>query len=450
MNSMNFVLDSQYEARSNDNGPMSDPNALPDSGDFEPNQDRFAPPAEGNEAPVSAAENGSGLPPQQYPATAPSEAPWGGSSVPPGYGQIPPGYSQQPGYQEQQGYGQPQGYGQQSGYGQPQAGSWGAPSYQTGPTPPVIPFRPLSIGDLFQGTFAAIRSNPKVIFTFSIVTMAVVGLVVGLADAFALQRFPSWDSTFTDPNSFDPSGSFWGVSLTGPLLFTQVAVSLLQAAATVLLTGMLVLAVSNAIVGANRDLKGTWEQLKPRFWRLVGTTILVGLIVGAVLIVMVIPVLIATAFTITSDGGYALLGLLIFALIIGAVVVMIWLAVRLYFATMCVVVENISPTDALKRSWQLTKGSSWRILGRVILMLLVVGTATSLLSGTVGAVSMALFGLSSSTWLAAFLTTFLSSIVSGLVQPVSAAYGALMYVDERIRKEGLAPRLQAALVSNQR
>lgn len=329
-------------------------------------------------------------------------------------------------------------------YGSAQGG-WDQGPHSTGPKPPVVPFRPISIGDLFEGTFAAIRSNPKVMFTFSLVTMAIVGTIAGIANAFVFENLPDWADGF-DPTVLDPGSS---PMMTLPTLSLQLVISVLQAAAAMLITGMLVLSVTNAVVGLNNDMTKTWGQLRPRFWNLVGTTLLVGLIIGGIAVIGVIGItlLIVAISSAIGDPGL-FLGITVLLMIPVFIAVIIWLSIRLYFATMCAVVEDVSPTRALARSWNLTKGSFWRILGRVTLMILVVGAASSILSGAITAVVIGLLSFLDASWIIGLVSTLLGALVSGLVQPVTAAFSSLMYVDERVRKEGLAPRLQAALDAN--
>lgn len=416
---------------------MSDPNVPQEPQPSSPEQGRFAPPGSASPSdwntPLEPASPQSPIPPQsQYnPGPDPQgvrqgQQGWGTPSAPPGYGQLPPYAGQAP----------------DASYS----------GYQFGPKPPVIPFHPLTIGDLFQGTFAAIRSNPKVMFVFSIAVMAVVGLVAAIANTFVAWQFPQW----IDWMDFDPgldSNNYGPGAFSLPAMSIEMVVGLIQTGATMLIAGMLVLAVTNAVVGANRDLKGTWEQLKPKFWRLVGTSLLVGLIIGGVAVIGVIALFVVIATTIiadSSDSPGTLLGLLILLLIPIFIAVVLWLTVRLYFATMCTVVEDVSPTRALQRSWQLTKGSFWRVLGRLLLMTIVVGAASSVLTGAINMIFTALLGAANAPWALMFVvTSVVASLVTGLVQPVSASYNSLMYVDERIRKEGLGPRLQAALDANQ-
>ena len=133
--------------------------------------------------------------------------------------------------------------------------------------------------------------------------------------------------------------------------------------------------------------------------------------------------------------------MLLYVLAVPAVI--LWLSVRLYFPTMVAVVEETSPIVALKRSWQLTSGSFWRIFGRLLLLFAAMGTATGILSGVVGLIGGSIPGA-----FGASLTVFLVSLISGLMMPFSASYDSLMYVDARMRAEDLGPVLESAWKAN--
>lgn len=325
----------------------------------------------------------------------------------------------------------------------PPQGGW----TPAGPVAPVIPLRPLSLGDLFSGTFAAIRSNPKVMFTISLGVMAVVGVLTAIIDAVVMIGVPSWtDLLQSGPDALESMIYDSGFAYLLPTSLVQTVMSLVQAAASLLVAGMLVLAVTNAVVDGNRDLQGTWEQLKPRFWSLVGTALLVYLIMLGVGVatVLLVALLIGLAFASSAVvvGVFAIL-----LLVPATIALLIWLAVRLYFATMISVVEGASPVTALGRSWKLTGGAFWRCFGRFALLVLVMGVIMGILSGIVSAIIVLITGFAP-VWIGSAISALVLALLSGLALPVSGSYTALMYVDERMRSEGLAPRLQAALDEN--
>src|SRR6266700_7483461 len=101
------------------------------------------------------------------PGWTPPEQGAGSSPTPP-----PPGYG---GYG---GSGQappPPGYGGYGGYGGPWPppgyGGYGAPWPPPAPKPGVIPLRPVSMGEILDGSIATIRRNPKATLGFTAVVM---------------------------------------------------------------------------------------------------------------------------------------------------------------------------------------------------------------------------------------------------------------------------------------
>ncbi len=316
-------------------------------------------------------------------------------------------------------------------------------SYGQAP-PPVIPFHPLNIGELFSGTFAAIRSNPKVMFTFSVVTMMVVGLITGIVNAVLTSTVNLSEILFVEPEGEEILIAQMGTENATWYAVLQPLQGVFSSGAGLLISGMLILAVTGAVVDLNRTVKGTWAALKPRFWPLVGTTILSGLIIFAVSAVGALAIVLMGTFLAPMGGVIVMVIVPIAVALIGLI---IWVSVRLFMAPMITVVEEVAPVRSLKRSWEVTAGGFWRLFGRLLLLGLVAGAATSLMAGVVSLVFLLLLS-SAPLWLTAVLLSVALSAVAGLVHPVTSAYTALMYVDERIRKEDLAPSLEEALAAN--
>src|SRR5205807_1271709 len=120
-----------------------------------------------------------GYPPPGYqgdPAPAYQGYPPPGYPPPPGYGGPPPGYWPAGGYPPP-GYGAPPGGYPPPGYPPPgYPPGYGAPQALK---PGVIPLRPLTLSDIFNGAVAYIRANPKA-------TLGLTTVVVVAAQLFAL------------------------------------------------------------------------------------------------------------------------------------------------------------------------------------------------------------------------------------------------------------------------
>ncbi len=114
----------------------------------------------------------------------------------------------------------------------------------------------------------------------------------------------------------------------------------------------------------------------------------------------------------------------VFLLLVGA----IFFAVRFYFAVVVVVVEGERGTEALRRSWRLVKGSTWRVLGIIIVVLIISGIVSLIL-----AVPFTILTEATQVLAFAILGDVLASVV---VAPFTAIAFILLYFDLRIRKEG--------------
>lgn len=323
---------------------------------------------------------------------------------------------------------------------------------QFGQQPPVIGFHPLTLGELFEGTFAAIRSNPRTMFTISVACFGLVGLVAALTNALLFHLWGINDALSNEPMTGvlsplaneEMPGELMGLL---ELSAVQTAFSILQSFAVLLVAGMLVLVVTNAVVGLNLNLAATWQQLRPRLWRLILTTLLVWVTLGALTLVLVGVVALPVAFAIYYESARG--ALIVFAIVafFAAIAVVIWVGIRLSFATLIVVVENVAVGAAIGRSWNLTARAAWRLLGRYILLGILMGIVMSLLGGAL-LMSVMVATSFAPAWVSGFVGTLILAILAGFAQPVSSSYTALMYVDERIRKENLAPVLAAALEEN--
>jgi hypothetical protein len=109
----------------------------------------------------------------------------------------------------------------------------------------------------------------------------------------------------------------------------------------------------------------------------------------------------------------------------------IFVGIRWYFVAQAVVVEDKRGMEALRRSWELVKGSSWRVLG----ILLMVGGAIAGASQAIQAPLGALSDAADST-----LPALIGLIVTQtLAVPAGAVIAALFYFDLRARREGHVP-----------
>ena len=158
----------------------------------------------------------------------------------------------------------------------PPPGAWTAPR----PKPGVIPLRPLSLGDLYDGAFTTIRRNPRamvglaaaVTALFMVVPVALALLLASTGDLAV--SFRGGSGSGTDPFGDVGTGALGVVSNRGTLF---------GALASVVLNGMLVHVVAEAVLGRRTDIGAAWVAARPRLLPLVGLTLLNGLVVVVLL-----------------------------------------------------------------------------------------------------------------------------------------------------------------------
>lgn len=334
-------------------------------------------------------------------------------------------------------------------------GSMGAANFYVY-KPGIIPLRPLSIGDIYQGAFAAIKTNARTMFGFTAALLGVV-LVISIATNYAiinlvLPNYVSADSPYATAFT----------SLSGS--FSQLGGTLLQALATVLLSGLIVVAVSRSVLGRVASSKEVWERTKSKFLPLIGLNIITGIISGLMVIIGIVAffVLLAsvasTAKTETElwqGMGIALVG--IFILVVAGVVVSSYLSIKFSVASPAMVLENLGVFAAIGRSWSLTRKNFWRLLGINILTTIITSMVAGIFGGIASALSVIFVVAGSSSPedaitsinTAYILTMVVSTIAQLLILPFTSSVNALLYIDLRMRKEGLDVELRNAVAEQQ-
>jgi Membrane domain of glycerophosphoryl diester phosphodiesterase len=367
---------------------------------------------------------------------------YGGSAPPGGYGtpggSAPPGgYGPPGGYRTPGGYGPPGGYGTYGtpgGYGAYGGGPYGRPS---APKPGIVPLRPLTMTEILDGAFAAIRWNPKTILTSS-AAVATISAVLVAVISYVVQRQVL--------NGLHVSGSGMQVTASqGILLFTLYGLTvLITFLADSILTGLLTVAIGQGVLGRKETLASVWRTAAPRIWRLLGMLLLMSLlfIVGFALVIGLSVGVGVTAGPVAGVLTGLVLGLAacVFAVIIG---------VRWQLAIPVVMLERAGPLKSLGRSWRLVRRSSWRVFGILLLTYLIVFIAVEVINVpfALGSGGLSLLTARTQVNVAGLVIQAIGQIISGtLAAPMISGVIALLYTDLRMRREGMDIALQAATV----
>ncbi|GAA2080353.1 hypothetical protein GCM10009840_14710 [Pseudolysinimonas kribbensis] len=307
------------------------------------------------------------------------------------------------------------------------------------PRPGLVPLRPLTLGAVIGGAFGILRRNalavygPALLVSLAVAVVQALGTLSLLSTVFAVGS----DDTASAGALFDGLGSAV-VGFAGG--------SVLNLAATQLVLAVVSLAVAGATVGERRRGGAIWRRTTGRRGAVLGWALLIAaatvVAVGGVTGVII-------GIGVAGGGVGAAVAVLLTVLAIpGGLVLWFWLTTRLAFVPATLVVERLRMRSAVTRAWRLTRGGFWRVLGIRLLVSVMVGFAQGLLMLPLNlliqfAIPLLLpNGLTEeSERTALIVTTLVSQLVGAFITAVgvvlTTATTALLYVDLRMRREGL-------------
>ncbi|WP_309226362.1 hypothetical protein [Streptomyces lunaelactis] len=346
-------------------------------------------------------------------------------------------------------------YGNTPHAGPPGRGGWMPPPP---PKPGVIPLAPLTLGDILSGAFATIGRYWKQLFGIAAAVYGAATAVV--AAALAVAYAVVGDNLDRVVSVEDDHPSAWDDIR--PLLIAFVVVWCVSMIAMLLATAVIYAAcpalLQDAVLGRPTTFGSVWRRAWARVPAVIGTLFLTALI-------FLIPLaLFLTAFVALSVALLALrTGPLIvpFLAFLGALVTAplgIWLWVKFSLAPAAAVIERQRPIAALRRSSELVRGGWWRIFG-ISLLAAVLAAAASYVIQLPFNFAGALPGLVDtsdlgsdpgvSQILVSMGGALIVAMVGQLIGQIFVAVfpqlvSSLLYVDQRIRKEHLAPTLAEA------
>jgi hypothetical protein len=367
--------------------------------------------------------------PAETAAPAP-DAPPPHAPGPPAAG-SPPGpqapASQAPGWQAPPGWG-----GEQSG--PPPYGGWGAPRPPE-VKPGVVPLRPLGLGEILDGAVGILRRYPRPALGLSALVALVTTLLNLVLVLTAFQPFLDLDpATLESGSTEDLEGALGGVAA------GSGATALVSLVANVVLTGVITAVVGKAVLGQPLTIGQAWQQVRPRLLPLLGLAVLVPLIVGAV---VVAGVAVAVALVALGGGWLAVVAV---PLGLAAVLAGVFLYVRLSLAASALVLERVGVRASMRRSSLLVKRDWWRVFG-ILLLTLVISQSVSAILQLPFQASAGLPGFGGFEEVSTgelIVSSIGSAIALTLVAPFTAGVRALLYVDRRMRAEGLDVQLAAS------
>lgn len=311
----------------------------------------------------------------------------------------------------------------------------------------------MTLGDILNGAFGLIRHNPRTTIGLSLIVMAVTSIVGSVGTSAFLTDYNTLvDQALENPAAFDPEAP---LPFRGWTFAAMYGGRLLTYAGTTFVTGLLTAVVGLAVLGHKLTPGQAWASVRDRIWQIAGLALLLLVInFGLSLIVFGVPFVGVLVGVSMALAGTEMTGVAI-ALILGlgglllGVALFAWIMIRIYFAMPIVVLERLGPGQALARSWRLTRGSWWRMFGIVLLTLVLVFVVTMLLSvpfSLLSSVPMLFMQDASWTGVANGAILYVGDVlVHAITTSFTVAVTTLLYIDLRMRREGLDLKLHTVV-----
>ncbi|WP_274915418.1 DUF7544 domain-containing protein [Streptomyces sp. WZ-12] len=392
----------------------------------------------------AAPEDRPGAPEQAAPPS------WSSNQPPPGQWTAPAGIPGQSGRgtgdRTRASSGQPRG-GWTTPPGPGGAPGWGGGWAATPPAakPGVIPLRPLGVGEILDGAVATMRAHWRTVLGISLIVAVISQTAVTLVSGL---WFPGPNPRAAlDEGSGPPLRQLMS-DMSDSLAGSAIS-SVIGLLATIVATGMLTMIVSRSVLGRSVTTKEAWRDARPQLPRLLGLVLLLSLVVTAVFAAGLAPGLLVSA------SGPLSVGLLLSLLgLFAAACVSIWLWVRYSLASPALMLEKQGVFASLHRSAKLVRGAWWRVLGiqllaylLIVMVEFIVQIPATLIAFLIDGESLMDWanGASGSTGWSFLITMGIGAVISSTVAlPISAGVTALLYVDQRIRREALDLELARA------
>nr|WP_216833528.1 hypothetical protein [Clavibacter michiganensis] len=331
------------------------------------------------------------------------------------------------------------------GAGFPPPPGWGAaPGWTPPPKPGLLPLRPMGLGAILAGSFQTLRRNPGATVGSALLIQGLVSVVtlviVGGVTAFVVTRVLSAREADQGPLI---AGGVAAVAI------AAIVTIVLSIVASAFLQGVVASEVARGTLGERLRMRALWRLARPRIVPLVLWSL--SLTAAWTLVFAVLAGIVA--LLVLAGGAGIAAGILVGVLgVMGLVVVAAWVSTRLALVPSAIVIERLRPLAAARRSWSLTIGSFWRVLGILLLTAVIVSAATNVVTVPLtlltsilqtvlfpnGELDFQTFDASVVFYIGAQLLSLVVSVVVGSIGAVvTSANAAILYIDLRMRREGL-------------
>ena len=296
--------------------------------------------------------------------------------------------------------------------------------------------RPLGVGDIVDRVFSMYRQKALLFMALAAVPYLALFLVlggIGLSLGSQLAPLGPFLDSFAVRSGTPPNPTI--TPAVGTALSTLIAFALVASLVSVLFLsvqiGSLVDAAAARYLGKDTTVGSAFRAGLRVAPKIIGTGLLlfVSLVLGWTLLLVIV--------FIANNGLVAFFGIL------GGLIVTVYVFASWLVAPVVAALEPVGPLHAIRRSWWLSNGHRWRILGLQILLAVLQAVLSTLISFI---------------FIAAFITdvtvrlvlqNIVNVVATVLWAPVEWGTFTILYFDLRVRKEALDLQLAAEALPRQ-
>ncbi|ORW63182.1 hypothetical protein AWC21_02540 [Mycolicibacterium peregrinum] len=288
----------------------------------------------------------------------------------------------------------------------------------------------MSLTDIFNGSLAYVRTNPKAtlgLATVVVLASQIVTLALQIGPLSALGEF--------DPTLQGETPSSGTIAVFAIGAFVGIVVTTL---ASLLLSGMLTVVIGRSVFGGSITIGEAWRRLRGRLPALIGLTVLQALALMVVVAIVAVVIVGAGAL----GGGLAAFAIgmpLVLATLLGV----LYVSTILLFAPAVIVLEHLGIVDAVKRSFTLVNKDFWRVFGIWVLATIVAAVMAWGVGAPFNVAGQIMTMVADGPTVPALILTAVGGAIGQIVTaPFSAGVVVLLYADRRFRAEAFDLMLQ--------
>lgn len=289
--------------------------------------------------------------------------------------------------------------------------------------------KPRDFGEILDLTFLVLRKHFAKIFSIMLILTGPILLVQAVAmysggipflPGGGIDTISSFDEFLT---TFEATGMEEALATVGGMELAILIITLFLLIIILLPVGMasIIILTGRVKTGEQIEIGSIIKQAFSRFWAMLGGTTVYFLITIGIILV---PAIVFPLFFALGAFDFSPLLIVLSVLLgLGYLFGVVYLLTRWGFYFTALIFEKVSP--GLSKSWRLTRGQFWRLLGLYIVLNIIVSIFTTGLQ----LVSDMIFAGSIIGYLLYTLVTAISYLI------MNVAY-AVIYFDLRVRNEG--------------